>query len=43
MLTSIEAYSRFVYELLDQSAAIESHTVAIYPRGATLGILEVTS
>ena len=40
MLTSIEAYSRFVYDLIDHAVAIESHTVAVYPRGATLGVLE---
>jgi hypothetical protein len=40
MLSSIEAYSRAVYTLLDQATVVQRHTVRIYPRGAQVGVLE---
>lgn len=40
MLSSIEAYSHFIYPLLDAATTIRRHTIRIYPRGASVGVLE---
>lgn len=40
MLSSIESYSQFIYTLLDTTAAIRGHSIRIYPRGATVGVME---
>lgn len=42
MLSSIEAYSQFIYTILDTTPSIQRHTVRIYPRGALVGVLEGT-
>jgi len=40
MLSSIQAYSRAVYTLLDTRVTVRRYTIRIYPRGARLGVLE---
>jgi hypothetical protein len=40
MLTSIEAYSRFVYVLLDNAAIVRRHTVKLYTDSVTTGVVE---
>ncbi len=40
MLSSIESYSQAIYALLDTAAAVREHTIRIYPRGASVGVME---
>ena len=39
-LSSLVEYSRFVYPLLEKSDRVHSHPVRLYPRGASIGVLE---
>ena len=40
MLSSIESYSLAIYTFLDIATAVRGHTIRIYPRGATVGVME---
>ena len=40
MLTSIEAYSRFVYVLIDNMPSVLQHTIKLYTDSVTTGIIE---
>ena len=40
MLSSIESYSYAIYAFLDTATAVRGHTIRIYPRGATVGVME---
>ncbi len=40
MLSSIESYSQVIYAFLSTATAVRGHTIRIYPRGATVGIME---
>ena len=40
MLSSIESYSQVIYVFLDTATTVRSHTIRIYPRGATVGVME---
>ena len=40
MLSSIESYSQAIYTLLDTAATVRGHTIRIYPRGASVGVME---
>jgi len=38
--SSLETYSQAVYALLEESSSVLSHTIRVYPRGATIGVVE---
>jgi len=40
VLSSIESYSYAIYAFLDTATAVRGHTIRIYPRGATVGVME---
>ena len=40
MLSSLELYGYTIYEFLDASPAVRGHTIRVYSRGATTGVLE---
>jgi hypothetical protein len=40
VLSSIESYSYAIYASLDTATAVRGHTIRIYPRGATIGVME---
>ena len=40
MLSSIESYSQAIYVFLDTATTVRRHTIRIYPRGATIGVME---
>ena len=40
MLASIEAYSRFVYVLIDNMRSVLQHTIKLYTDSITTGVLE---
>lgn len=40
MLTSIRSYSLEIYTFLDEATAVRGHTIRIYPRGASIGVME---
>jgi hypothetical protein len=40
VLSSIESYSYAIYAFLDTATAVRDHTIRIYPRGATIGVME---
>ncbi len=39
-LSSLKAYSQAVYTLLAESNRVRSHTIRLYPRGASAGVME---
>ena len=39
-LSSLEEYSHWVYTLLEKSGRVRSHTIRLYPRGASVGVVE---
>jgi hypothetical protein len=40
MLSSLESYSQTIYTFLDTTTLVRGHTILVYPRGVSIGVLE---